>query len=227
VAPLWEVDRFHWPRTCEKLLSHPDGYFASAGEKLLAAVQDGLKTLAITGSRRGEGRTTLALCLARAAAKAGIQVALMDGDFARPQIASRLGLEIAQGWQDAALGNIPLSEAAVKSLADNVTVLPLELSTARKSLSLADPRVTATLRAAAATFDLVILDLGPLGAGEAIAFPPGEGCAIDAAIVVRDLRFGPPAESQAVGERLHACGIEAVGIAENFVMEEELPVRTA
>jgi Mrp family chromosome partitioning ATPase len=220
-APVWEVDRFHWPRTCEKLLADKSGYLACAGEKLVAAARDGLKTLAITGSRRGEGRTTLALCLARAAAKAGIHVALLDADFARPMLASRLGLEIAHGWQDAALGHIPLSEAAVKSLADNVTVLPLEITSARRSLSLSDPRVTATLRAAAATFELVIVDLGPLGPGEGIVFPAGERCPLDAAVVVRDLRFASGEESQDVGERLSDAGIEAVGVAENFVAEEE------
>lgn len=219
-APVWEVDRFHWPRTCEKLLADDRGYLASAGNKLQAAVRDGLKILAITGSRRGEGRTTLALCLARVAARVGIQVALLDADFARPSLASRLGLEITHGWQDAALGHIPLSEAAVKSLEENITVLPLEITAARRTLSLADPRVTATLRAAAATFELVIVDLGPLGPGEELAFPPGEKCPLDATIVVRDLRFASAAESRDVGERLYESGIEAVGVAENFVLTE-------
>jgi len=222
-APLWEIDRFQWPKTCQKLFADEHSYLAHAGGKLLAAVQDGLKVLAVTGSRRGEGRSTLALCLARSAAQAGIQVAVMDADFARPQLASKIGLEIAFGWQDAALGKVPLSEAAVKSLADNITVLPLETSAAGRSLSLADPRVTATVRAAAATFELLILDLGPIGPGEELAFPPGERCPLDAAIVVRDLRFATAAESEAIGRRLQDAGIEAVGIAENFVVEEELP----
>lgn len=222
-APLWEIDRFQWPKTCQKLFADEHSYLASAGGKLLAAVQDGLKVLAVTGSRRGEGRSTLALCLARAAAQAGIQVALMDADFARPQIASKIGLEIAFGWQDAALGKVPLSEAAVKSLADNITVLPLETSAAGRSLSLADPRVTATVRAAAATFELLILDLGPLAPGEELAFPPGERCPLDAAIVVRDLRFATASESEDIGRHLQDAGVEAVGIAENFVVEEELP----
>jgi Mrp family chromosome partitioning ATPase len=223
-APLWEIDRFQWPKTCQKLLDDDAGYLQHAGNRLLAAVQDGLKVLAITGSRRGEGRSTLALCLARVAAGAGIQVALMDADFARPQLASKIGLEIAFGWQDAALGKIPLSEAAVKSLADHITVLPLETSAAGRSLSLADPRVTATIRAAAATFELVILDLGPMGPGEELAFPPGERCPLDAAIVVRDLRFATATESEAIGHGLQDAGVEAVGFAENFVVEDETTV---
>jgi Mrp family chromosome partitioning ATPase len=221
--PQWEVDSFQWPRTCQKLMADERGYLARAGDKLLAAAQDGLRVLAISGSRRGEGRTTLALCLARAAAKAGLQTAIMDCDFARPQLASKIGLEAAHGWQEAALGNIPLSEAAVKSLADNITVLPLESAAAARKVSLADPRVTATIRAAAATFDLLILDLGPLAAGAAPAFPPGEKCPLDAAIVVRDLRFATATESEAVGHALQDAGVEAVGIAENFVIEDEIP----
>ncbi len=221
--PVWEVDRFQWPKTCDKLLAAEGSYLARAGEKLQAAVRDGLGVLAITGSRRGEGRTTLALCLARAAAATGVQTAIMDADFARPQLASKIGLEVAHGWQEAALGQVPLSEAAIKSLADNITALPLETSAARGRLSLADPRVTATIRAAAATFELLILDMGPIGPGEELAFPPGERCPLDAAIVVRDLRFATQAESETIGHALADAGIEAVGIAENFVVEDELP----
>jgi hypothetical protein len=99
--------------------------------------------------------------------------------------------------------------------------LPLEITSARRALSLADPRVTATLRAAVATFELVIVDLGPLGPGEAVAFPPGEKCPFDATIVVRDLRFSSAAESNDVGERLYDAGVEGVGVAENFVVVDE------
>ena len=218
--PVWEVDRFHWPRTCQKLLAGEEGYLSQAGEKLVAAVRDGMRVLAITGSRRGEGRSTLALCLARVAARAGLNVALMDGDFARPQLASKLGLEVVHGWQDAALGTIPLSEAAILSREDALTLMPLTMGPATRSLSLADPRVTATLRAAAATFDLVVLDLGPIAPGELIAFPPGEACPLDAAIVVRDTRLTDPAESEVIGRMLQSAGLEAVGIAENFVTED-------
>ncbi|MEX2174833.1 MAG: cellulose synthase operon protein YhjQ/BcsQ [Pirellulaceae bacterium] len=221
-VPVWEVDRFQWPAAVERLVSDKTGYFGQASERLLAAVADGLKILAITGSRRGEGRTTLALCLARAAAKAGIHVAVVDADFARPQLAAKIGLDFTHGWQDAAIGEVPLSETAIRSLADNITILPLEASAARAALSLADPRVTATLRAAAATFELVIVDLGPLNTGDGELFPPGEGCPLDAAIVVRDLRYASAAESEAVGERLYRAGIEAVGVAENFVAAEEV-----
>jgi hypothetical protein len=46
----------------------------------------------------------------------------MDADFARPQLASKIALEVAFGWQEAALGRVPLSEAAVKSIHDQPPV---------------------------------------------------------------------------------------------------------
>jgi Mrp family chromosome partitioning ATPase len=222
LVPAWEVDRFLWPALCDKLLRDERSYFAQAGGKIVSAVKDGLKSLAITGSRRGEGRTTLALCLARTAAKAGLKVALIDADFARPQLAASLGLEIAASWHEAALGKSSLSEAAIKSIEDNLTFLPLDVSTAAAPLSLTDPRLTKTLRDLASAFDVLIIDLGPTAAGDDSLFPANEQPPADAAIVVRDLRYCTLAESQAIGERLCLSGIEAVGIAENFVPHEKL-----
>jgi hypothetical protein len=65
----------------------------------------------------------------------------------------------------------------------------------------------------------VIVDLGPLSPGSEPLFPAGESCPLDAAVVVRDLRYASLAETKAIGQRLHAAGLEAVGIAENFVGE--------
>jgi Mrp family chromosome partitioning ATPase len=225
LVPMWEVDRFQWPAICEGLLADERSYFSQAGAKLVAAAKDGLRTLGITGSRRGEGRTTLALCLARCAAQAGLSVALIDADFTRPQLASVIGLEVAYGWQDAAQGKIPLAEAAVKSLSDKITVLPLEASSVAWPLSLADRRVGETIRAVAASYDLVLVDLGPIPAGSDPIFPPDEPSPLDAVIVLRDLRYATLAETHAIGERLQASGIEAVGIAENFVPPEQLQAR--
>lgn len=221
LVPMWEVDRFQWPGICDRLMKDEQSYFAQAGGKLVAAAKDGLKTLGITGSRRGEGRTTLALCLARCAAQAGLNVAMIDADFTRPQLAAVIGLEVAYGWQDAAQGKIPLPEAAVRSLADKITVLPLEASSVAWPLAMSDKRVAALIRTVSQTHDLVIIDLGPLSGGSELLFAADEAAPLDAAIVLRDLRYATPIETQAIGQRLHDSGVEAVGIAENFVPAEK------
>jgi Mrp family chromosome partitioning ATPase len=76
----------------------------------------------------------------------------------------------------------------------------------------------------AQSHDLVIIDLGPLPGGGDPIFASDEPAPLDAAIVLRDLRYATPAETKAIGERLHASGVEAIGIAENFVPAQQASV---
>lgn len=213
-TPAWEVDAFQWPEVCQKLLADSHSYFAQAGAKLTAAVKDGLHTLGVAGSARGEGASTLTLSLAKAALASGLKVAVVDADFADPQLAVRLGLDIDTGWEAAANGHIPLTEAAVHSLSDKVTLYPLRKD---GSLALTDPWAVSTLRKIQESYDLVLVDLGPIAAGDAPLFAKDEAAPFDAVVIVRDIRRTPLDHAQAVASRLYTAGIEAVGIAENFV----------
>jgi Mrp family chromosome partitioning ATPase len=214
VQPAWEVDRFQWPEHCKLLLNTESEYLADVGKRLANAAQDGLNILAITSTRRGEGRTTLALCLARAAAQAGVKVALVDADMENPQLINELGVEAACGWQDVVLGTQPLAEAAIVSLDDRFTFFPWTPGGALKSLN--DPRATRVLREIAKAYSLVILDLGPVPGRETRMFEDGDACPIDAAILVRDVRWTSAVEAQRVAGQLTEAGVESVGIAENF-----------
>lgn len=214
LQPAWEVDRFQWPDHCRQLLSSENQYLTDVGVRLSNAARDGLNILAITSTRRGEGRTTLALCLARAAADAGVKVALVDADIENAQLVNELGVEASCGWQEVVLGKQPLSEAAIVSLEDKFAFFPWTSSATLKSLN--DPRATKVLREIAKTYSLVILDLGPVPGRETRMFEDGENCPIDAAILVRDLRWTSAIEAQRVAAQLTAAGVESVGIAENF-----------
>jgi Mrp family chromosome partitioning ATPase len=214
VQPAWEVDRFQWPEHCRLLLNTETEYLADVGKRLASAAQDGLNILAITSTRRGEGRTTLALCLARAAAQAGVKVALVDADMENPQLINELGVEASCGWQDVVLGTQPLAEAAIVSLEDRFTFFPWTPGGALKSLN--DPRATRVLREIAKAYSLVVIDLGPVPGRETRMFEDGEACPIDAAILVRDVRWTSATEAQRVAAQLTEAGVESVGIAENF-----------
>ena len=214
----------HWPRTCEKLMNDQRGYMSRAGDKLVAAVQDGLRVLAITGSRRGEGRTMLSLYLG-AGGGTRRHPSGRDGRRFRPPSArqqnrpgNRVRLARCSALEKFRSAKPRSSRSAMRSRCCRWNPRR-PLARCRWPI-----RVTATIRAAAATFELLILDLGPLAAGEKIEFPPGEGCPLDAAIVVRDQRFSTVIESETIGRVLHDAGLEAVGIAENFVIEEDIPV---
>jgi Mrp family chromosome partitioning ATPase len=215
-SPDWEVDHFSWPEICDKLLAAEATYFRHVGERLGEATARQPHVLMVTGCRRGEGRTTLALCLARCAAQAGVKAALLDADFQNPQLGSRLGMETPCGWSDVLAGKAPLHEAAVASVADHLTLFPL-LDGVPIEVSPGDKRLIALVQAISAHYPLVVIDVGPLGAEERHPFAGDGVCPVNAAIVVRDLRYATERKAIATAQQLERSGIPAVGIAENFV----------
>lgn len=208
-APVWEVDRFRWPDEIEELFKAQSDYFDYAGKKLVSASREGLKILAITSTKRGEGSTTLALCLARSAAGAGARVALLDGNLKRSELGEKLGVDFGSGWQSAAAGEQPLAEAAITGLEEGITLFPSTAGSVSDVKSLADERAGQVFRAAAASYDLLIIDAGTADFGKNVE-------TLDAAIVARDVRSTSEEETLAIATALRNCGVKAVGIAENF-----------
>jgi Mrp family chromosome partitioning ATPase len=214
-SPNWEVDRFTWPDLCGRLLDAQRRYFHHVGEQLKAATDQSHHVVMVSGCRRGEGRTTLVLCLAHSAAEAGVDVAVVDADWQNPQIGTRLGMETPCGWTEALAGKASLNETAVTSIEDRLTLFPLS-PPSEPPVCLADCRSGQILRRIAARFPLVIIDAGPLGSDDSPLFAGQEHCFIDAAIVVRDVRHTSEEEVLVTARRLQHSGIAAVGIAENF-----------
>lgn len=209
LSPVWEVDRFHWPDEIEQLFKAQTEYFDYAGKKLVAASREGLNILAIMSTRRGEGSTTLALCLARAAAGAGARVGLLDGNLAHSELGEKLGVDFGSGWQSAAASEQPLAEAAITGLEEGITLFPSAAGSGSSIKSLGDERVGQIFRAAAASYDLLIVDAGTADLG-------GNVETLDAAIVTRDIRHTSEEETLVVAAALRNGGVKAVGIAENF-----------
>ncbi len=214
-SPDWEVDRFVWPEICERLLKVESRYFEHVGQRLQAATEQGRHVLMIAGSRRGEGRTSLALCLARCAAESGVNVAIVDADIRNPQLGTRLGMETPCSWLEVVAGKAPLDEAAVASVEDRLTLFPLAGSEDIQIES-GDKRLLALVQEISSHYPLVIVDTGPLAAEECHSFADTNRCPVDAAIVVRDLRYTTEKKAAATAEQLQQSGIQAVGIAENF-----------
>ncbi|HJN07296.1 MAG: hypothetical protein QGH33_15005 [Pirellulaceae bacterium] len=216
LKPAWEVDRFLWPSNVDQLYESESEYFRHAGEKLHDASLEGLRVLGVSATRQGEGCTTLAICLARAAAAAGAKVALLDANLRAPQLGTALGLDFARSWHETLNGKTPLSEAAVASIADNVTLIPLSNNAARQGLTLDSDAINDILGQAGDTFDLVLVDVGvPCEDGRS-CFQGDDACPLDAAIIVRDVRATSEEETLESVNRYKELGIDAVGIAENF-----------
>jgi Mrp family chromosome partitioning ATPase len=216
IKPAWEVDRLLWPSDVDQLYESESEYFSHAGEKLLKASQEGLRVLGVSSTNEGEGCTTLTICLARAAAEAGAKVGLLDANLRSPQLGAALGLDFARSWHETLNGRIPLAEAAVTAIADNVTLMPLSKNAMHQGLTLDGDLINDILGQAAETFDLVLVDIGVLSEAGRSSFQAGTGCPLDAAIIVRDVRVTSEEETLETVNQFKELGIDAVGIAENF-----------
>lgn len=219
-TPAWEVDRFHWPKVCTRLTAS-GARLVEIGERLKQANGDGLRVLGVTSALPSEGRTTVAICLARAAAIAGLRVVLIDADFGQPELASRLGLDTPCSWQDHVEQGLPLGECAIRSIEDQLTLLPLSGDDQER----AEPepaRFQAILRDATAQFDLVLIDLGAVAATGRLLEATGPA-AFDACILVRDLRRCGDPQLQNAARQLQSAGIASIGVVENFLAPPRAP----
>lgn len=213
IDPAWEVDQLDWPRTCEQLLTAENAYFEEASHRLVEASKQGMRTLAICGSRRGEGCSTIALCIARSAARKGLRIGLLDADILGDGLAEFLGLDVQCNWLDISSRSDNLNEHAVLVNQLSITLLPLTRSAKRTQSSIAES--LAHIPAIAQQFDLLIVDFGALSEG-AFGKALKSKVELDAALVVRDLRHTSSRDVQSTVNFIRSSGIEAVGIAENF-----------
>jgi Mrp family chromosome partitioning ATPase len=174
-------------------------------------------TIVVSGCRRGEGRTSVALMLARHLALGGARVALVDADFQRPQVAHQLGIMVEAGWEESLAGELPPGEAAIESLADALTIVPLRQPISASALSEKRVHVRQLIARWQTDFDLVCIDAGPLAesddAGHETIFDEAQ---IDAAVVVRDVRHCRLEQTHAVGRKLLRFGVSRWAIVENF-----------
>ncbi len=122
-----------------------------------------IQSLAISSAIPGDGKTTVAVYLAKTTAAIGQRVLLIDTDLRVPQLHNRLDLSNIKGLSDIITTNVPFNEAIQKSpLDDNLFVLtagqalsdPIKLLSSDKMQSLMDQFST--------QFDLVIYDTPPL-----------------------------------------------------------------
>lgn len=119
------------------------------------------RVICVTSSLPGEGKTTLALSLARTAAGGGTRVALVDCDLRRPKVARLLGLAERPGLVDVLAGDVPLDDA-LHHVDGALSVLPGRVLGGAAPDLLAGPAMRGLLDALRKTVDLVVLDTPPL-----------------------------------------------------------------
>jgi capsular exopolysaccharide synthesis family protein len=126
------------------------------------------RSLLLTSTMSGEGKSTTALALARAYADAGERVLLIDGDLRRPTLHLQAGVDGRVGFADVLAGRSALADVIGTSGRYGIHILPAGALPESPAAVLRTPNIQALLQQAAGAYDRVIID-GPPTLGMADA----------------------------------------------------------
>jgi Mrp family chromosome partitioning ATPase len=223
--PLLQVDRVVWPAIHGRLQSTAAAAVDRLSEGLASICASGSKVLGMASCESGEGVTTLLLAAARKLLSRGLKVALVDANGNNPHLAQDLGLLPQIGWEETLSGGLPLEEVVIESLADGLAILPtLEAPAA----TIGKTQIEASFNILEREFDLVLVDLGPLGgidgkpsqsdaAGGEDSFAQSVAEQTDAVVLVQNVRVTTPNRLAEARERLAATNLRHAGTIQNFV----------
>lgn len=156
------------PASC--VLAQPRSMFAenlrAVWFQLDHAAQGKAKTLLVTSAMPDEGKSSIAVSLARLLAANGRHVALIDADLRYPSIHETLGLPRSPGLAELVSGAEPLQRVLQNDPASGATVIAAGEAKTPPLEILQSPAVTQTLTRLSEEFDSVIIDTPPVLAAQ-------------------------------------------------------------
>ena len=205
------------------LRDEPLGAAAEAIRRLRTNFQfidlgDRPRSIVVTSSVPGEGKSTTSLNLAVALADAGSRVILIDADLRRPSVATSLGLEGQVGLTTVLIGKAEISDV-VQHLSDTtLDILPSGRIPPNPSELLGSSAMERLLAELTSTYDVVLLDSPPLlPVTDAAVLSNLTGGAL---MVVGADRVHRPQLREALGS-LSAAGAHLHGVVLNRIARQE------
>lgn len=133
-----------------------------------ASADAGGRVIMVSSSDPNDGKSTVALALARSCAISGFRTLLIDCDLRKPSVHRQLGLTPSDGLQEflrsTGSDNASLAPIIARDPLTDLTVIPgarrSDLPTDQLLASVSFARL---VRAARATFDRVVIDTSPVG----------------------------------------------------------------
>lgn len=127
-----------------------------------ANVAGNAKTVLLTSSLPGEGKSTTAINLALALAQAGQSVCLIDADLRRPMVGEYLGLDRSAGLTTALVGTHPVRDLLQPWGSDELFVLTSGQIPPNPSELLGSQAMHEIVSELESIFDCVVIDAPPL-----------------------------------------------------------------
>jgi polysaccharide biosynthesis transport protein len=202
-----ETDAFRVLRTS---ISYPD-------------VERRIGSVLITSAVSGEGKTTVALNLARAYAESGARTLMIEGDLRRPVLSARLALAATPGLADVLRSEARLESATRRVALDagggsgrgaRLDIVVAGAAASNPQTLLEGKRMSRLLEELEDRYDMVVVDGAPgLGVSDAAPLMREVG----AVLVVSRVGRTQIHESQALRDRLELLGVRPLGVVANGV----------
>ena len=129
---------------------------------LFSSAAEGSRTLVITSTGLGEGKTTVAANLAIGLAQADQRVLLIDADMRRPRVHELFGQKQEPGLSNVIVGNAKASESVRKTTVPGLWVLTAGHTPPNPAELLGSQRFREFLTSLKEHFDWVLLDTPPV-----------------------------------------------------------------
>lgn len=153
---------------------------ATAQTALEFATDEGApRSLLVTSTRPGEGKTSTTIALATIFARAGKSVLIIDGDMRKPSFLVDSNKSV--GLSGLLTGHQSLYENVIQASIPGLSVLPAGVIPPNPAQLLSGARITEIVEDAERLFDVVLIDSPPI---LSFADSPRLGSVVDAAIVV-------------------------------------------
>jgi succinoglycan biosynthesis transport protein ExoP len=149
------------------VLENPNSPFGEALRSLrtamlLTSMGSPPRTILITSSIPSEGKTSIAMCLARIHAKSGRQTLIIDCDIRRPRLHDLAGVANQSGLSDVLLQHQELNEVISLDERSGAYFVTAGGTVPDPAALLASERMRRLLKEVATRFDLVIIDSPPV-----------------------------------------------------------------
>ncbi len=217
--PLLQVDHYKWPRVCRRLADSAADEIERLADAIVSAMAAGHKVQAIAGCRPGEGAPTLVMCAGRCIAQRRYKAILVDANAADPQLGKQLGLLPERGWEEVLAGRLPLEEVVIETPRYDLAVLPMCEPFVGTGSPEDETRAAESIETLAAHYDLVLIDLGPLGDPQTVGGPFARGIAqqLSTVALVHNTKITSSKQLIDVQQHLVTANISQTGLIENFV----------
>lgn len=159
----------HGQRAEDYVLRKPHSAFAEAIQRIRTSLfmnggNGHIRSVLVTSSVPGEGKSLLCAALSRQSARAGLRTLLIDADMRRPRQHENFRCDNRGGLGDVLAGTVTLEQAVTADEASGLHVLVAGTPAPSPADAFRSAEMRRLLEAAGRDYDLIVVDSPPVGA---------------------------------------------------------------